>query len=144
MKILKIALPVIGSLILLLYLLMSSGYTIQRETYQASQSDHSPNDCHCSSNSTKQFSPLSSSEVEQVKTFIFFLGHARSGHSIVGSILDAHPHIVLAHEAKLFMTMNADLSRKKPLYTKNPRYLMCSGTIHFTLQLWVYGLKKGS
>ena len=123
MKILKITLPVIGSLILLLYLLMSSGYTIRRKTYQASQSDHPPKDCHCSSNSTKQFSPLSSSEVEQVKTFIFFLGHARSGHSIVGSILDAHPHIILAHEAKLFMTMNADLSRKKPLYTKKSTIL---------------------
>jgi len=58
---------------------------------------------------TQQYSPLPSSIVDRVKIFVFFLGHARSGHSIVGSILDAHPHIVIAHEAKLFSKMIENL-----------------------------------
>ena len=40
--------------------------------------------------------------IDGVKTFVFFLGHAHSGHSIVGSLLDAHPHMVIAHEANVF------------------------------------------
>jgi len=46
--------------------------------------------------------PLSVSVADQVKTFVFFLGHPRSGHSIVGSLLDAHPHVVIANEADVF------------------------------------------
>ena len=30
--------------------------------------------------------------------FALFIGYPRSGHSLVGSLLDAHPHITLAHE----------------------------------------------
>ena len=33
-----------------------------------------------------------------VETFALFIGHGRSGHSLVGAILDAHPEIVIAHE----------------------------------------------
>ena len=40
--------------------------------------------------------------IDGVKTFVFFLGHAHSGHSIVASLLDAHPHMVIAHEANVF------------------------------------------
>lgn len=29
---------------------------------------------------------------------VFFLGYPRSGHSLVGSLLDAHPDVVIAHE----------------------------------------------
>ena len=40
--------------------------------------------------------------IDGVKKFVFFIGHCRSGHSIVGSILDGHPHIVISHESKIF------------------------------------------
>ncbi|OHV07739.1 sulfotransferase [Kushneria phosphatilytica] len=30
--------------------------------------------------------------------FVFFVGYSRSGHSLVGSLLDAHPSVVIAHE----------------------------------------------
>ena len=105
MRFLKILLPIIGGFLILLYLLLPSryNYILQREDNQESHS-------------LKEYSPLSSSDIEQVKTFIFFMGHARSGHSIVGSILDAHPHVVLAHEAKLFQSLDIDLSRKKSHY----------------------------
>uniref|UniRef100_A0A1X7VPR0 Protein-tyrosine sulfotransferase n=1 Tax=Amphimedon queenslandica TaxID=400682 RepID=A0A1X7VPR0_AMPQE len=39
---------------------------------------------------------------KSVQKFLFFVGHGRSGHSIIGSILDAHPHIVISHEYSLF------------------------------------------
>ena len=40
--------------------------------------------------------------LDRIKSFVFFVGHARSGHSIVGAILDSHPHIVISHEEDLF------------------------------------------
>jgi hypothetical protein len=33
-----------------------------------------------------------------VETYCLFIGHARSGHSIVGALLDAHPQIVISDE----------------------------------------------
>ena len=40
--------------------------------------------------------------IVSIKKFVFFVGYARSGHSIVGSLMDAHPHVVIAHEFFLF------------------------------------------
>lgn len=40
--------------------------------------------------------------IDHIQTFVFFLGIGRSGHSIIGSILDSHPHMVVAHEYNLF------------------------------------------
>ena len=37
-----------------------------------------------------------------VKKFVFFVGYPRSGHSIVGALMDAHPHVVIPHEYFLF------------------------------------------
>ncbi|MFN2557321.1 MAG: sulfotransferase [Nitriliruptorales bacterium] len=36
--------------------------------------------------------------LEDVETFCLFVGYARSGHSLVGQMLDAHPEAVVAHE----------------------------------------------
>ncbi|BCL68131.1 hypothetical protein TUMSATVNIG1_00680 [Vibrio nigripulchritudo] len=36
-------------------------------------------------------------EFEQLKTCALFIGYPRSGHSIYGSILDAHPDMLVAH-----------------------------------------------
>ena len=33
-----------------------------------------------------------------ITTYVLFIGHARSGHSIVGSLLDAHPEVIISHE----------------------------------------------
>ena len=33
-----------------------------------------------------------------INSFLLFIGYARSGHSIVASLLDAHPHVVISHE----------------------------------------------
>lgn len=37
-------------------------------------------------------------EYSQLQAFILFAGHGRSGHSLVGSMLDAHQHAIIAHE----------------------------------------------
>lgn len=35
---------------------------------------------------------------DQVERYCMFLGYPRSGHSLIGSLLDAHPDMVIAHE----------------------------------------------
>ena len=40
--------------------------------------------------------------INRVEKFVFFIGYQRSGHSIVGSFMDAHPHMIIAHEFMLF------------------------------------------
>jgi hypothetical protein len=35
---------------------------------------------------------------DDLECFCFFIGYARSGHTLVGSMLNAHPDIVIAHE----------------------------------------------
>ena len=40
--------------------------------------------------------------VEGVQRFVLFVGHGGSGHSIIGSLLDAHPHVVIPHQFLLF------------------------------------------
>ena len=53
--------------------------------------------------------PLSPAVIGGVKKFVYFVGYQRSGHSIVGSLLDAHPHVVIAHEyfiSKHFTELN--------------------------------------
>ena len=50
----------------------------------------------------KRVSNLPQDVVDKVEKFVFFIGYQRSGHSIVGSFMDAHPHMVIAHEFMLF------------------------------------------
>ncbi|XP_065920294.1 uncharacterized protein [Dysidea avara] len=57
----------------------------------------------------ENYSPLPQAVIDGVKSFVFFLGHPHSGHSIVGSVLDSHPHIVMAHEEHVF-------NRKYPMH----------------------------
>ena len=54
--------------------------------------------------SLKQHGPdnLSSSIIAGIKKFVIFAGYPRSGHSIIGSLMDAHPHVIIAHEYFLF------------------------------------------
>jgi hypothetical protein len=37
-------------------------------------------------------------DFETVRTYLLFVGHPRSGHSLVGSLLDAHRNVVVSHE----------------------------------------------
>ena len=58
---------------------------------------------------------LPQSVIGGVKTLIFFLAFSHSGHSIVASLMDGHPHMVVSHEFDLF----TQLTRKRPSPTKS-------------------------
>ena len=51
--------------------------------------------------------------VSGVRLFVLFVGYPRSGHSIIASLLDAHPNVVLAHELNIFEWVEAN-----PNFTK--------------------------
>lgn len=42
-------------------------------------------------------SSLTPDIISRIKRFVFFIGYGRSGHSIIGSLMDAHPHMIVAH-----------------------------------------------
>ncbi|MEO9476658.1 MAG: sulfotransferase [Cyclobacteriaceae bacterium] len=52
----------------------------------------------------------------QLQTICFFIGHTRSGHTLLGSILDAHPQIVIATEANMMDILEQKGLTKKGLF----------------------------
>ncbi|MGH2382323.1 MAG: sulfotransferase [Candidatus Limnocylindria bacterium] len=54
--------------------------------------------------------------LDGVRTFCVFLGHARSGHSIVGALLDAHPQIVISDELDALRYVDIGFSARQVLY----------------------------
>ena len=74
--------------------------------------------------STSKFRPLTRQEVDGVETFVLFIGYARSGHSIIGSMMDAHPDMMIAHEYFLFRKwidqkkLRIDLLNKDKLFNE--------------------------
>ena len=42
--------------------------------------------------------PLFDKDTEGVVYFVLFIGDTHSGHGIIGSMMDAHPNMVIAHE----------------------------------------------
>ena len=54
--------------------------------------------------------------IDRVKTFVFFIGYSRSGSSIISSLMDAHPHMVIAYEYKVISKWNDKLNNKAYLY----------------------------
>ena len=40
--------------------------------------------------------------IDRIKTFVFFVGHTHSGHSIIDSLTDSLPHMVIWHKYDLF------------------------------------------
>lgn len=50
---------------------------------------------------------------QTVEKYCMFVGYPRSGHSLVGSLLDAHPHIVMAHELNALRYFERGFSKKR-------------------------------
>jgi hypothetical protein len=50
-----------------------------------------------------------------LETYCMFMGYPRSGHTLVGSILDAHPDMVVAHELDAFLYIRLGASREELL-----------------------------
>jgi len=53
---------------------------------------------------------------QEIKTYCLFIGHARSGHSIVGALLDAHPNALIADEADALRYFAAGFSWDQVCY----------------------------
>lgn len=53
--------------------------------------------------------------LDSVETYCMFVGYPRSGHSLIGALLDAHPHVVVAHELNALMYIRAGFSRRQIL-----------------------------
>ncbi len=54
-----------------------------------------------------------SARFQAVETFCLFLGHARSGHSLVGALIDAHPQAIIAHELNALRYVEAGFDRSQ-------------------------------
>ena len=54
--------------------------------------------------------------IDNVQVFFIFLGYPRSGHTILGALMDAHPNIVVSHQYN--PCVNSRLSNKKRLFNK--------------------------
>jgi len=48
---------------------------------------------------------------QDVNTFLMFLGHPRSGHSIIAACMDAHPNIVLSEDMDVLKYIRAGFDR---------------------------------
>ena len=46
-----------------------------------------------------------------VKTVLFFIGYPRSRHSLLGSLLDAHPRMVVSDETNAFSRWRSDIDK---------------------------------
>lgn len=55
-------------------------------------------------------------EFAEVETYCTFIGYSRSGHSLVAALLDAHPHIVMAHELRAVKYVNYGFGRNALYY----------------------------
>lgn len=51
-----------------------------------------------------------------IERFVLFVGYPRSGHSLVGSLLDAHPDAVVAHELDVLQLMRHGFTRNQILW----------------------------
>lgn len=47
----------------------------------------------------------------QVENVVLFIGYPRSGHSLIGSILDAHPNIIIGHEVDVLYLIDKGLDK---------------------------------
>ncbi|HEY7333154.1 MAG TPA: sulfotransferase [Candidatus Limnocylindria bacterium] len=53
---------------------------------------------------------------EGVRTYCLFIGHARSGHSVIGALLDAHRQIVISDELDALRYLRAGFTRGQLMY----------------------------
>jgi len=66
---------------------------------------------------------------DRLENFLIFTGYPRSGSSILGSLLDAHPQILVAHELHVLTLLPAGYSRRHifKLIERNSRRFADSG-----------------
>jgi len=68
------------------------------------------------------------SPYDGVQSFVLFVGYPRSGHSLVGAILDSHPEIIIPHEFDL--PKKSDRFFNDPNEESNNRKLRIFSKLH--------------
>ena len=94
--------------------------------------------------------PLPSSVIDGIKTFVFFIGISRSGHSVVAALLDSHPHMVISNELDVFSAVNLNQNdSRSSLFNDiwNTSYWKARTSLRFTgkgYSLAIDGLYQGA
>ena len=83
---------------------------------------------------------MNNSRFASVKTFILFVGHARSGSTVMGEVISMHPNAVIANELNIFRSINHGLRSRTKLF----RNLLKAGFHKDYTELKVIGDKKAS
>lgn len=52
-------------------------------------------------------------DYNEIEYYCMFIGYPRSGHTLVGSLLDAHPDVVISHELDALRFLRAGFSREQ-------------------------------
>ncbi|HEX2931270.1 MAG TPA: sulfotransferase, partial [Candidatus Binatia bacterium] len=67
-----------------------------------------------------------------IQTYCMFVGYPRTGHSLIGSLLDAHPRVVIAHELHALRFFYWGFSRRQVfhLLLENSRKMATKGRGH--------------
>jgi hypothetical protein len=55
-------------------------------------------------------------QLQNLATYSFFIGYPRTGHTLIGALLDAHPDLVFAHELDVIMFQEAGFDREQIEY----------------------------
>ena len=101
-----------------------------------SSNDHKPS---ATTRPNKAAGTLSVEDISDVEKLVFFVGYPRSGHSIVGSMLDAHPNMIVAHEFNLFH----QLRHKSHTHSKEALFnLLYTNSYNNALNGWRSGRKE--
>lgn len=50
---------------------------------------------------------------EGIRTYIMFIGYPRSGHTLIGALLDAHPNMIVAHELNALQYIRHGFSKNQ-------------------------------
>jgi hypothetical protein len=65
---------------------------------------------------SRREAPALEPEFAGLETFCLFIGYPRSGHSLVGSLIDAHPEAIIAHEANALRYIKYGFGRSQLFY----------------------------
>jgi hypothetical protein len=68
----------------------------------------------------------------EITTYCIFIGYPRTGHSLIGSLLDAHPRMIIAHELDALIFLQHGFSRNQifHLLLENSKKIAAAGRRH--------------
>lgn len=65
---------------------------------------------------TSSFAARLEPGLSELESFLLFIGYPRSGHTLIGALLDAHPNILLAHEQDILYYAKRNYSAQQISY----------------------------